>query len=59
MLQGFKNSRSLRGEVLDLDSGGWGAGAKRRYGLVEQVVLRRLGHGGRSITYTGWAQLER
>ena len=47
------------GEVLDLDSGGWGAGVKRRQGLVEQTVFRRLGHGGRSIAYTGWAQLER
>ena len=30
MFQGSKNSRSLRGKVLDLNSGGWGAGAKRR-----------------------------
>ena len=47
------------GKVLDLDSGGWGTGVKRRQGLVEQAVFRRLGHGGRSIAYTGWAQLER
>ena len=28
MLQGSKNSRSLRGKVLDLDSGRWWAGIK-------------------------------
>ena len=28
MYQGSKNTRSLRGKVLDLDSRGWGAGSK-------------------------------
>ena len=36
--RGPKADVHFAGKVLDLDGGGWGAGAKRRQGLVEQVV---------------------
>jgi hypothetical protein len=36
--RGPKTAVHFSGKVLDLDSGGWGAGAKRRQGLVEQAV---------------------
>lgn len=36
--RGSKTAVHFSGKVLDLDSGGWGAGAKRRQGLVEQAI---------------------